>query len=561
MSKQRYLVTGALPYSNGRLHVGHIAGAYLPADIYVRYLRSCGHEVRFICGSDDNGVAIPITAMREGSTPQEVSSRYNRRQQLDFAGLGIEFDIYGGTHQPGFVGLHEKLSQEFFRTVHQHGHFIKKKSKQLYDTQAGKFLPDRYVKGKCPICGYEEAFGDQCEHCGNNTDPLTLIAPLSTITGSRPEVRETTHWHMQLQKFEQQLRDWLSQHNDCRPTVLNFSLGLLRGGLPERAMTRDLDWGVPVPLDDPDAAGKVLYVWFDAPIGYVSFTARYCADHQGGAENYARWWKDPGCKIIHFIGEDNTIFHALIWPAMLMAEGTYQLPSAVVANSFLNIKFPGKEEEKISKSRGTAIWIQDYLQQFDPDPLRYYLTSLALETQRVPFKFEEFIERNNNELIGALGNLLNRWQSIFSKQFDRRVPEAQYADVDKELLARMADLPAQIGRELDGFRFKAALGRLMDAARTCNQYVEQTEPWKTSKTDRQRCATTINVCVQSARTMGTCLTPFMPFTGSKVRAMFGFSEDEWAWAKAAEPVPAGRELAPLPILFKKLEADVLGERS
>ncbi len=366
MSTRRFLVTGALPYSNGRLHVGHIAGAYLPSDIYVRYLRATGADVLFICGSDDNGVAALKTAREEGIGVEELTAKHNRGQQSAFEGLGIHFDVYGGTHQPHYSAMHEKLSQEFFRTIHDKGLFTKKTTKQLYDTEVGQFLPDRFVQGTCHHCGSANAFGDQCEDCGQATDPLLLVKPRSTLSGSTPEPRETVHWYLRLDQVEARLKSWLEQKKgEWRNSVINFALGQIRDGLPERAMTRDLDWGVSVPLDDPDAAGKVLYVWFDAPIGYVSFTAQLLADKGRSPDDYHNYWKDPDCKIVHFIGEDNTIFHAITWPAMMLAthdsdsiqgeKGEYQLPHEVVANAFLNIKFPGKEEEKISKSRGTAV--------------------------------------------------------------------------------------------------------------------------------------------------------------------------------------------------------------
>ncbi|MCZ6683615.1 MAG: class I tRNA ligase family protein, partial [Planctomycetota bacterium] len=410
MSSRRFLVTAGLPYSNGPLHVGHIAGAYLPADIYVRYLHSRGDEVRFICGSDDNGVAIEIAASKQGITPAELTARYNKSQCEDFAGLGIEFDIYGGTHQPDYVELHNRLSREFFKTIYDNGHFVKKSTDQLYDADAKRFLPDRYVTGTCyhqlpdgAPCKHPSATGDQCENCGNSIDPLLLIDPKSVISGKTPERRRTTHWYLQLSKFQGMLADWFSLVSlDWRPLVTNFATGAVKQGLPERAMTRDLDWGVPVPLDDTDAAGKVLYVWFDAPIGYVSFTAALCQQRDGDWRKYKDWWQNPDCKIVHFIGEDNTVFHALIWPSMLLGthyaadelqglgstyrapkeSGHYQLPTNVVANAFLNIKFPGEEEEKISKSRGRAVWISDFLKMFDADALRYYLTINAPESQR-----------------------------------------------------------------------------------------------------------------------------------------------------------------------------------
>lgn len=573
----RYLITAALPYSNGRLHVGHIAGAYLPADIYVRYLRSRGDEVRFICGSDDNGVAIEIAAAKEGCMPAELSARYNARQAADFAGLGIEFDIYGGTHQPGFVELHERFSQDFFRRIYANGHFVKRTTSQLYDVKAGRFLPDRYVRGTChhPGCGQPAAYGDQCEACGQNIDPLKLVDPVSVITGTRPEVRQTTHWFLQLGKFQGMLADWFSLVSlDWRPIVTNFALARIKDGLPERPMTRDLAWGVPVPLKDPEAAGKVLYVWFDAPIGYVSFTAALCAQRDGDAEAYRRWWCDPECRILHFIGEDNIVFHALIWPAMLLGThynaeeivrlgsryappketGHFQLPSNVVANAFLNIKFPGREEEKISKSRGTAVWIEDYLRSLDPDPLRYYLTAIAPESQRTTWDFEAFVERNNGELIATLGNFVNRWQKIVTEDFGRRVPAAAPDEADRGQLAEVRALVETVGADLDGHSFRSALGGIMDGFRACNRYIDAQAPWKTRKSDAARCAAAIFTCIQCTRTLGVLLTPFLPFAGEKIRHSLGLEPGEWRWPRAADEMPAGRSLGPAPeVLFKRIE--------
>jgi methionyl-tRNA synthetase len=583
MSKRRFLVTAALPYSNGRLHVGHVTGAYLPADIYVRYLRSKGDEVRFICGSDDNGVAIEISARKENTTAAELATRYNRQQEADFKGLGIEFDIYGGTHQPDFVELHNRLCQEFFTAIHDNDHFVKKTTEQLYDAQADKFLPDRYVTGTCyhklpdgSTCGNEAATGDQCEQCGNGIDPLRLTDPVSAITGTTPQRRRTTHWYLQLDGFQGMLTDWFSLVSlDWRPIVTNFALGSIKQGLPERAMTRDLEWGVPVPLDDPDARGKVLYVWFDAPIGYVSFTAALCQQRDGDWRKYREWWQNPDCRIVHFIGEDNIVFHALIWPAMLLGtqfkvdeihargskytppkeHGHYQLPTNVVANAFLNIKFPGQEEEKISKSRGTAIWIQDYLQNFDPDPLRYYLTINAPETQRTSWRFDEFVERNNAELIAALGNFVNRWQKIVTDEFHRQVPDAGRADqLEADLLAKIRALPEEVGQDLEATRFKSALGRVMDGFRACNRYIDSREPWKTRKTDQALCAATINTCIQTVRTLGVLLAPFLPFAAEKIRITLGVPQDQWTWPHAAEPLPAGHQLGPTPgVLVRKLD--------
>ena len=583
MSKRRFLVTGALPYSNGRLHVGHIAGAYLPADIFVRYLRSRGDDVLFICGSDDNGVAIEISARKEGTTPAELSGRYNQMQAADFEGLGIHFDIYGGTHQPAFVEHHTRLSQEFFRTIFDKGHFVKRKTAQWFDVKEQIFLPDRYVRGTCyhkkadgTPCGYDRAYGDQCESCGNSNDPLLLINPVSDVSGTTPEKRETAHWYLQLGKFQGMLADWFSLTSlDWRSIVTNFSLGAIKQGLPERAMTRDLKWGVPVPLDDPDAAGKVLYVWFDAPIGYVSFTAAWCEKHQGDWKRYQDWWQNPESRIVHFIGEDNIVFHALIWPSMLLGtqysdeemrkaagmyrapkeRGFYQLPSNVVANAFLNIKFPGKEEEKISKSRGTAVWIGDYLKMLEPDPLRYYLTINAPESQRTAWSFEEFVERNNSELIAALGNFVNRWQKIVTDDFGRQVPEFANAEaLEHDLLAMVRKLPEEVGADIEAMRFKSALGRVMEAFRACNRYIDTRAPWTSRKTDKVRTGTTIHTCIQAVRTLGVLLEPFLPFAAEKIRVSLGVDAAVWNWPHATEALPAGHALGPVPeVLFRKIE--------
>lgn len=567
MSKRRFLVTGALPYSNGRLHVGHIAGAYLPADIYIRYLRATGADVLFICGSDDNGVAALKTAREEGIGVEELTAKYNKGQQAAFAGLGIHFDVFGGTHQPHYVDTHEKLSQEFFAKIHEKGLFNKRKTKQLYDTQIGQFLPDRFVQGTCHHCGSANAYGDQCEDCGQATDPLLLVNPRSTMSGTTPELRETVHWHMKLDQLEAPLKSWLEgKKDDWRSGVINFALGQIRDGLPERAMTRDLDWGVPVPLDDPDAKGKVLYVWFDAPIGYTSFTAQLLMDQDQGPAAYERYWKDPDCKIIHFIGEDNTIFHAITWPAMLLAthdsesvqgqKGEYQLPHQVVANAFLNIKFPGKEEEKISKSRGTAVWIEEYLKDFAPDPLRYYLTSIAPETARTAFDFGDFIKSNNTELLATLGNFFNRTLTFAAKYVDNKVPEiGQRKQVDSDQIAQCSSTVSDISENLERFRFKAALHDMMKLARAGNVYFDAKQPWKSRKNDMDDCGTTINVCIQTLRTLTELMAPFLPFSAEKCAQMLDINEHFGQWSAATEELPPGHSLGQAQILFEKLEAE------
>jgi methionyl-tRNA synthetase len=566
--RRRFLVTSGLPYSNGRLHVGHVAGAYLPADTFVRYLRSRGDEVRFVCGSDDNGVASLISARQEGRSVQELTAHYHARQHADFEGLGIRFDVYGGTHQPAFVERHERMSQEFFRRIHERGYFEKRTTEQLYDVQAGQFLPDRFVRGTCyhvrddgTPCAFPEADGDQCESCGNAIDPMRLIEPLSTISGTRPEPRRTTHWYLQLGRLERPLREWLESKRRpagddpaWRETVLNFALGQIRGGLPERAMTRDLAWGVPVPLDDPDARGKVLYVWFDAPIGYVSFTSSLCERTEGDAARYERWWKDPECRIVHFIGEDNTVFHALIWPAMLLAEGTFQLPRHVVANSYLNLKLGDDAAQKISKRRGNAIWIEDYLARFDPDPLRYYLTAVAPENQRTSFDPDEFVARSNGELLNALGNVIHRTLTFVQRYFDGRVPQPGTRDArDREHVERIERQIAATTAQLEAFRFRGALGEVMSLARALNGYLDAKQPWKQRTQDPAGCATTLHLCVQTVRALATLMEPFLPFSAARCAAMLRLPPEELRWAEAARELPAGHALGEPVVLYRKLE--------
>ena len=573
MSEKRYLVTAALPYSNGRLHVGHVAGAYLPADTYVRFMRASGREVRFVCGSDDNGVASLISARKEGRSVEELTAHYNARQAADFAGLGIRFDIYGGTHQAGFVELHNRISQSFFKASFDKGYFTKKTTEQLFDEQANQFLPDRYVKGTCyhtlpdgKPCGYTDAYGDQCEQCGSSTDPMLLINPVSTITGTTPIRRQTTHWYMQLPRFAEPLKAWLEAKRQpadgsppWRETVLNFSLGQIRQGLPERAMTRDLHWGVPVPLDDPDAQGKVLYVWFDAPIGYVSFTAKLC-EQEGDWKGYEHWWKSPDCRIVHFIGEDNTVFHALTWPAVLMAEGSYQLPWQVVANSFLNIKFPGQEEQKISKSRGTAVWIEEYLKLCEPDPLRYYLTAIAPEKQRTAFGVDAFLEANNAILVNTLGNFINRTLTFAVRYFEGQVPPVGVrGEREAQQIAGIAESARAASECLESFRFRDGLEAIINLARQGNAYFSEKEPWKQRKVDMAGCGTTINVCVQMVKALAVLMSPYLPFSAERTAAMLKI-DAALPWGASTAELPEGHALGEPAILFKKLDAAELFEQ-
>lgn len=553
---KRYLVTAALPYSNGRLHVGHIGGAYLPADTYVRYLRARGAEVRFICGSDDNGVAIEISAIKNRTTPQEISTRFHQRQRQDFAGLRIDFDIYGGTHQPGFVELHQRLSQSFFLRIHERGYFTKRRTKQLYDPTARRFLPDRYVRGTCHHCGAPGATGDQCEACGQMIDPLLLVDPVSEITGRPAEVRETTHWYLRLSDFEKPLREWLEARRDeWRPSVINFALGQIRQGLPERAMTRDLEWGVPVPLDDPDARGKVLFVWFDAPIGYISFTARHCADTDGDWQTYRHWWSDPETAIVHFIGEDNTVFHALIWPAMLMADGRHQLPHNVVANNFINFRLRD-DESKLSKRKtpeDSPVWVEEYLKRFDPDALRYYLTAIAPENARTTFDPQDLIARNNGELVAALGNFVNRTLTFAARYLSGRRPHAAaQTEADRAHLAAAERALTKVGQHIEAHRYRAGLEEVMAFARACNQHFGQREPWRTRRDDPTDCAAAIATCVEAVHYLAILSHPFMPGAAGQMLKMLNVPEGPIRWEPPA-PLPAGHPLGKPEILFAKLE--------
>jgi methionyl-tRNA synthetase len=598
---RKFLITAALPYSNGRLHVGHIAGAYLPADIYVRYLRAripspgraasndplAVEDVKFICGSDDNGVAALIAARNEGMSVQELTAKYNARQKADFEALDIAFDIYGGTHQPGYAAIHEKLSQEFFRAIHDAGYFVKKATDQLYDPVAGQFLPDRYVVGTCPECGHDRAYGDQCDQCGKSMDPLKLKNPKSTVTpGVTPEVRKTVHWYLQLAKIQAALVAWLTRASTggWRETLTRFALAQAELGLPERAMTRDLTWGIPVPLDDPDAKGKALYVWFDAPIGYVTFTQALL---QGSADSYEDYWKNPDCRIIHFIGEDNIVFHAITWPAMLMAFNThaasqspprpqYNLPSNVVANCFLNYKKAG-QPVKFSKRDLAADdpgWVEEYIKKFvtgaeserlGVDPLRFYLTAIAPETARTFFSMEEFFEKNN-ELGNVLGNFVNRTLTFAAKYFENKVPSRQRSGTggqgsetrptDQAMLQARETGVKSVAEHLEACRFKAAQEAAMELARVGNKYFADEAPFKTRKTDMALTGTIINVCLQVCRTLATIFGPFLPGSARRIAAQLGLADVESAmkWDTALDELAAGHTLGKAEILFRKPEA-------
>ena len=548
---KKLLVTAALPYSNGHLHVGHLAGCYLPADIYVRFQRLEEREVLFICGSDDHGVAIMLTSEKEGRTPAETAKYYHDSHQQDFKQLGINFDIYSGTSQNPY---HYQFSQNFFLSLNEKGHLKKITGRQFFDEARNMFLPDRFVKGTCGYCNAVEQNGDQCEECGKALDVDHLTDAHSVISGESASIRETVHWYIDLGRFEGQVKDWYEK-SFLRDHTKSFLKGLLGTGLIERSMTRDLSWGIPVPLEEPDAEGKVLYVWFDAPIGYISNTEEFLKASNRGS--YEEWWKSSDTEILHYIGEDNTIFHCIIWIAMLSAEGSYELPSGVVANQFLNIQFPGKEVEKISKSRGTAVWIRDYLSSGkSPDALRYYLTSIAPERARGVFKPEDLIQKNNTDLANTIGNFVNRILSFTAKHYGPNSPdydEAVLDDIDREFLACREEIFQKVTSQLREHHYKGALETLMEFARECNRFVDERAPWKTRKEDEGRTRATLALCIQGIHTLGVCLQPFLPHAAGRLLEMLWGSSEEKLWAQALHGPSAGHPFGEISILFDKLE--------
>ncbi len=554
-SKKRVLVTAALPYSNGRLHVGHIAGAYLPSDIYVRFLRLRGVDTRFICGSDDHGVAIMITAKKEGKTPAEIAKFYNERQRLDFEGLGINFDIYGSTGQNPY---HASRSQAFFRSLYDKGYFSKESTRQFYDESRQMFLPDRFVTGTCAYCNTAGQHGDQCENCGKMLDVDTLKDAKSALSGEPTTIRETVHWFLDLSRFQDEVAQWIDKAY-LRDHTRSYVKGLLSSGLVKRSMTRDIDWGIPLPIDDADAKGKVLYVWFDAPIGYVSNTMELCAELDGDPERYADWWKSEDTEIVHFIGEDNTIFHSVIWIAILKAEGTFRLPAGVVVNQFLNIQFPGQEEGKISKSRGTAVWIQDYLEQGgNPDALRYYLTMIAPERSRTVYKPDDLIQRNNSELANILGNFVHRIASFTQKYAGPQIParpEDKITEADRAFAQSFEKTFNSVTECLERFSFRSALEQLMEFCRTCNRYVDEKAPWVTRKTDMEATNVTLAYALDAIHFLAVTLMPFMPFTAEKIARMLDLDPEQLRWEDALRPRPAGSPLNQPEILFSKIETE------
>ncbi len=545
MSKEykRYLVTSALPYANGPVHIGHLAGVYIPSDIYVRYLRLRGKDVVWVCGSDEHGVPITIKARKEGVTPQDVVDKYNAIIKESFEGLGVSFDIYSRTTSP----THQVTASEFFRTLYDKGEFVQQTSQQYYDPEAKTFLADRYITGTCPKCGSEGAYGDQCEKCGSTLNATDLINPKSTISGAAPELRDTTHWFLPLDKHEAMLREWILEgHKEWKSNVYGQCKSWLDGGLQPRAVSRDLDWGIPVPVEG--AEGKVLYVWFDAPIGYISATKDLTPD-------WEKYWKSEDTKMVHFIGKDNIVFHCIVFPAMLKAHGDYILPENVPANEFLNL-----EGDKISTSKNWAVWLNEYLVDMPgkQDVLRYVLCANAPETKDNDFTWKDYQARNNNELVAVLGNFVNRAMVLTAKYFDGKVPAAgELTDFDREILAELPTLKRAVEENIENYRFREALKEAMNIARLGNKYLADTEPWKVIKTDEARVATILNVALQITANLATIIEPFMPFTTEKLLRMLQVEKFSWEAAGSADMLAAGHTLGKAELLFEKIEDSVI----
>ncbi len=540
MAYKRYTVTSALPYANGPIHIGHLAGVYVPADIYVRFLRQNDEDVVFIGGSDEHGVPITIKALQQGISPQEVVDRYHGIIMKSFRDFGIAFDIYSRTSNP----VHHETASGFFRKMYDAGQFIEKVSQQYYDEETGQFLADRYITGTCPHCGYEKAYGDQCEKCGTSLNATDLIEPKSVLSGNAPVLRETRHWFLPLDQYEPWLREWILEghKDDWKTNVYGQCKSWIEQGLQPRAVTRDLDWGVKVPVDGAD--GKVLYVWFDAPIGYISATRELTPE-------WEKYWKDPETKLVHFIGKDNIVFHCIIFPAMLKAEGTYILPDNVPANEFMNL-----EGDKISTSRNWAVWLHEYLEEFPgkQDVLRYVLTANAPETKDNDFTWKDFQARNNSELVAVLGNFVNRTIVLTEKYFDRKVPaQGELSETDRAALNEMAMFPARIAASIHAYRFREALADMMNLARLGNKYLTDSEPWKIFATDPGRVATVLNISLQICAQLSIVGEPFLPFTSEKIRRMLDLPPMKWAEAGRLDWLQAGHSLNKPELLFEKIE--------
>ena len=562
---KRYMVSAALPYANGPKHIGHLAGSYIPADVYVRYLRLNGKDVVFVSGSDEHGTAIPNQALKEKTTPRAIIDKYDALLRDCFAKLGMSFDIYHRTSEP----IHHQTSQEFFLLMHKKNLLTEETSDQYYDEEAKVFLADRYIVGTCPRCGHPNAYGDQCEKCGSTLSPRELIDPRSTLSGKPPVLRPTKHWYLPLDRYESWLKEWIldSHKEDWRANVYGQCKSWIDAGLQSRAMTRDLDWGIKVPL--PGAEGKVLYVWFDAPIGYISATRalfQEMADNKkqfatprrdfgkAGKDDWKKYWQDKDTKLVHFIGKDNIVFHCIIFPIMLHASGEYIVPDNVPANEFMNL-----EGDKMSTSRGWSIEMHEYLEDFPdkPDVLRYALLTNLPETKDSEFTWKDFQSKNNNELVAILGNFVNRAIVLTQKYFDNKVPHAgAWMDIDKKAIDELKDFPARIGASLEGFRFREATASLMDLARLGNKYLAETEPWKLAKTDVPRVGTILNLALQIAANLAITVEPFLPFTSTRLKAMLNLGDHTWQEAGSLL-LKNGHALGEQKLLFEKIEDEVI----
>ncbi|MCL6257598.1 methionine--tRNA ligase [Aquiflexum sp. TKW24L] len=543
---KRYTVTAALPYANGPLHIGHLAGCYIPADIYVRYLRSQDRDVAFVGGSDEHGVAITIKARKEGISPQEVVDRYHELMKKSFQEFGISFDHYSRTS----AKIHHETASGFFRDLYDKGEFLEQTTEQYFDVEAGQFLADRYIEGTCPKCGNEHAYGDQCEKCGSSLSPTELINPKSKLSGNTPVLKETKHWFLDLAKYTDFLKNWIlvGHAHDWKNNVLGQCRSWLEAGdgLQARSMTRDMDWGIPVPVEG--AEGKVLYVWFDAPIGYISSTKEWAAEKGIDWEPY---WKSEDTKLVHFIGKDNIVFHCIVFPAILKTHGGYVLPDNVPANEFLNL-----EGDKISTSRNWAVWLHEYLEQFPDkqDVLRYVLTANAPETKDNDFTWKDFQSRNNSELVAIYGNFVNRAVVLTHKFFDGNVPgKGTLNDLDTDAIEALKAFPEKIAASIERYRFREALSFVMDFARTGNKYLAETEPWKTIKDDKERTGTILNIALNFAANLAIVAEPFLPFTSAKIFGMFGLQGLKWADAGSHKLLETGQQIFEAALLFDKIE--------
>lgn len=547
---KRTTVTAALPYANGGVHIGHLAGVYVPADIYVRYLRLKKQDVIFIGGSDEHGVPITLRAKKEGVTPQDVCDRYHKMIKDSFEEFGISFDIYSRTTSE----THNKFASDFFRKLYEDGKLIEKESDQYYDEEAHQFLADRYIMGTCPHCGNPNAYGDQCEKCGSDLSPMELINPHSTISGSKPVVKKTKNWYLPLNEYQEWLKKWILEgHKEWRPNVYGQCKSWLDMDLQPRAMTRDLDWGIPVPVEGAD--GKVLYVWFDAPIGYVSNTVELCEKDPEHWGSWKKWWQDPETRLVHFIGKDNIVFHCLIFPVMLKAHGDYILPDNVPANEFLNL-----ENDKISTSRNWAVWLHEYLCDFPgkQDVLRYVLTANAPETKDNNFTWKDFQERNNSELVAIYGNFVNRALQLTKKYWNGVVPACgELQDVDRQAIAEFQDVKAKMEQYLDVFKFREAQKEAMNLARIGNKYITECEPWKVWKTDPKRVETILNISLQLVANLAIAFEPFLPFSSDKLRKMIGMETFDWTQLGSTDLLAAGHQLNEPALLFEKIDDETI----